>query len=165
MASLKRRQLLVDPKVQGALLTRAVLYWGYCLLGAWSFVCLWKMVTSPASGFDVQFDESLFYCGPMVVATVAILPLVLVDLLRVTNRFVGPLFRLRRDMRKLVNGEPVRQIAFRKNDYWRETAEEFNALADHVQRLERELAAAQQQLSARRDAAEACRDSHELLEV
>lgn len=149
MANVKRRQLLVDPKVQGALLTRTVVYWGYCVLGAWSFVCLWKMVTSPASGFDVQFDESLFYCGPIAVATLVMLPLVLLDLARLSNRFAGPLFRLRRDLRRLANGEPVSPIKFRKHDYWRETGEEFNAVLDRVQRLERELAEAKERLTAR----------------
>lgn len=165
MASVKRRQLLVDPKVQGALLSRAAVYWGYCLLATWSVVCLWKMVTSPASGFDVQFDESLFYCGPVLVSTLVVLPLVLVDLARLTNRFAGPLFRLRRDMRKLANGESVSPVNFRKNDFWRETAEEFNAVLNHVQRLERELADAKQQLASRPRTGQTPRDLNELLEV
>lgn len=163
MASVKRRQLLVDPKVQGALLSRAAVYWGYCLLATWAVVCLSKMVINPAGGFDVQFDESLWYCGPMLVATLVVLPLVLVDLARLTNRFAGPLFRLRRDMRKLANGESVSPVKFRQHDFWRETAEEFNALLDRVQRLERELADSRQQLAAR--PRQAPRDLHELLDV
>lgn len=135
------------------------------MLACWSFVCLWKMVTSPATGFDVQFDESLFYCGPVLVSTLVVLPLVLLDLMRVTNRFVGPLFRLRRDMRKLANGEAVAAVSFRKHDFWRETAEEFNAVIQRVRQLERELAAAQQQLESRPQSPQPEHDRHELVGV
>jgi hypothetical protein len=51
-----------------------------------------------------------------------------------SNRFVGPLVRLRRSMRKLARGEHVDPICFRDNDFWHDFANEFNAVAARVQK-------------------------------
>ena len=48
----------------------------------------------------------LLACGAL-----ALLPLVVVDVLRLSNRFVGPLLRLRRSLRQLARGEYVEPIA------------------------------------------------------
>ena len=61
------------------------------------------------------------------------LPMVVADVIRVSNRFAGPLVRLRRSMRALARGEHVEPIHFRKGDFWQEFAEEFNAVAARVQ--------------------------------
>jgi hypothetical protein len=56
-----------------------------------------------------------------------------------TNRFVGPLQRIRRVVRDLAAGHDVPFIAFRKGDYWCELAEDVNRLNDRVKRLQSQL--------------------------
>ena len=62
-------------------------------------------------------------------------PLVVIDCVRLSNRFAGPLHRLRRDMRRLAAGEIVEPIHFRDDDLWREFADEFNAVARRMELL------------------------------
>ncbi len=130
---LLRKQLLVDPKVQGALVLRAVFYWFVCLLTISMMLLCWRIVTGPARMFYTHFDDMWFHFGPAVVASTLLLPLVILDMLRLSNRFVGPLFRLRRAMRALARGETVEPIEFRGGDFWQDVAEEFNAVAARVQ--------------------------------
>ena len=46
-----------------------------------------------------------------------------------SNRFVGPIYRLRRSMRSLANGEEVDPVFLRDGDYWFDFAEDFNRVA------------------------------------
>jgi methyl-accepting chemotaxis protein len=53
-----------------------------------------------------------------------------------SNRIVGPLFRLSREMKKAAEGEAVRPIAFRKNDYFNDLAKAFNKLLVRLAKAE-----------------------------
>ena len=128
-----RRQLFVDPKIQGALVARAVMYWVVCLITITLMLLCWRIVTGPARLFYMHFDDMWFYFGPALIASFLLLPLVIVDIIRVSNRFVGPFLRLRRSMRALARGEQVQRIEFRHGDFWTEFADEFNAVAARLQ--------------------------------
>jgi len=128
-----RRQLFVDPKVQGALVIRVVFYWVVCLITITLMLLCWSILRTPRM-FYAHFDDMWFHYGPALVASFILLPMVVADIIRVSNRFAGPLVRLRRSMRALARGEHVRPISFREGDFWQEFAEEFNAIAARVQR-------------------------------
>lgn len=140
MAHIKRKRLLVDSKVQGALALRVVFYWFMCLMTVSIMLLVWRLLTGPARMFYTHLDDMWFQFGPAVVGSLLLLPLVVIDVLRTSNRFVGPLYRMRADMRKLARGEQVRPIHFRDGDFWHEVAEEFNAM---VAKLEHDRDAAQ----------------------
>lgn len=129
----KRKQLFIDPKVQGALVLRAVLYWVVCLITMTLMLLCWRILTGPARIFYTHFDDMWFFYGPAVITSFILLPLVVLDILRVSNRFAGPMLRLRHSMRDLARGEPVQPVKFREGDFWHDFAEEFNALAARVQ--------------------------------
>jgi len=128
-----RKQLFVDPKVQGALVLRVVLYWVVCVITITLMVLCWRILTGPARLFYMHFSDMWFFYGPAMVASFLLLPLVILDIIRLSNRFTGPLLRLRRGMRELARGERVEPIRFRDGDFWQEFAEEFNALAARIQ--------------------------------
>ena len=128
-----RKHLFVDPRVQGMLVARAVLYWFVCLTTITLMLLCWRILTGPARMFYTHFDDMWFFYGPALVASLLLLPLVVVDIIRLSNRFVGPLLRLRRSMRNLARGIHVDPIKFRAGDFWQEFAEEFNALAEKLQ--------------------------------
>jgi len=134
-----RKHLFVDPKVQGALATRAVLYWFLCLLTVTLMLLCWQMITGPARLFYTHLDTIWHYYGPALVASTILLPLVVIDVFRVSSRFVGPILRLRRSLRALGRGERVDTIEFRDGDFWQEFADEFNVVAERVEQLEEEL--------------------------
>ena len=128
-----RKHLFVDPKVQGALVARVVLYWVVCIMAICLMLLCWRIVTGPARMFYTHFDDMWFFYGPAFVASLLLLPLVILDVIRLSNRFAGPVLRLRRSIRELARGEHVDPIEFRDNDFWQEFAEEFNILLKKVQ--------------------------------
>ena len=128
-----RKQIFVDPKVQGALVFRVIAYWTVCLLTISSMVLCWRMLTGPARLPLSHIDDMWFQLGPALIASFIILPLVIYDIVKISNRFTGPLLRLRRCMRALAAGEQVKPIHFREGDFWKDLAEEFNAVAARVQ--------------------------------
>ena len=90
----------------------------------------------------------LFRAAPFIVfaSTVAVtllVPIIAYDVLVISNRFAGPLYRMRRSLRALGAGESVDPIHFRDHDFLQELAVEFNAVADRVEQLRRDLEEAQ----------------------
>ena len=129
----KRKQIFVDPKVQGALVMRVALYWCFCLGTVTIMLLCWSMLTGPARMPWTHLDDMWFHYGPALIASLFLLPIVMIDIVKVSNRFAGPLLRLRRSMRQLAAGEAVSPIKFRDDDFWQEFAEEFNAVAARLQ--------------------------------
>jgi len=128
-----RKQLFVDPRMQGALVLRVALYWIVCLITISLMVLCWRVFTQPAAMFATHVDQMCSSLGPALVASLLVLPLIAIDVIRLSNRFAGPMLRLRRNMRALARGEAVQPIEFRQDDFWREFAEDFNALVARMQ--------------------------------
>ncbi|MFH1919301.1 MAG: hypothetical protein ABIP48_05365 [Planctomycetota bacterium] len=143
-----RKRLFVDPKVQGALVMRVLLYWVVCLITIMLMLLCWSVLRTPRI-FYTHFDDMWFHYGPALVASFVLLPMVIVDIIRLSNRFTGPLVRLRRSMRAMARGEHVEPIHFRENDFWQEFAEEFNAVVARVQGETRQLDSASQTVAAK----------------
>jgi hypothetical protein len=129
----KRKQLFVDPRAQGALVLRILLYWVVCLVSVTLALLCWRIASEPLLPMSAHFWEIWTHNGAALIASFLLLPLVIYDILQMSNRFFGPLFRLRRSMRALARGEHVDPISFREGDFWPEFAQEFNALAVRVQ--------------------------------
>ena len=127
-----RKRLFIDPKVQGALVLRVLLYWAVCLITVTLMLLCWSILRTPRI-FYTHLDDMWFHYGPAFIASFILLPMVVLDIIRVSNRFAGPLVRLRRSMRALARGEHVEPIRFRDGDFWQEFADEFNAVAARVQ--------------------------------
>jgi hypothetical protein len=135
MSDLKhlRKRCFVDPKIQGALVLRIVAYWLVCVVGIVLMVVCWGVGAGPARPFYLRAIEMWPYYGPAVLVSLLMLPLVAVDIIRFTNRFVGPMLRLRQAMRQLAEGQYVEPIEFRGTDLWQEFADAFNAVLAHAQ--------------------------------
>jgi hypothetical protein len=129
----KRQQILIDPEVQVDLLWQATKYWFFCLLTVALFIFCWSIVTSENQGAIAIFNSLCFQYGPAAAASVIMLPLIYYDLLRVSHRFAGPIFKLRRELRKIAAGEKIGPIGFREDDYWHDLASDFNAALAKLQ--------------------------------
>lgn len=133
MTKFKRKKLWVDPKVQGALIIRVLAYWVSCLV---TVGLLARVTAGMASVFPALADKPWLPFVPAVLASLFFLPLVVQDTLHLSNRFVGPMFRLRRSMRALANGEKVNKVYFRDGDMWQDFADSFNDLVTRIEMLE-----------------------------
>ena len=127
-----RKRLYINPDIQGGLIARTVVHWLLYMAAALVAATIWTTYRSHDAFILSLAQEVLSNFAPAFIAGVALLPLFLYDQLRFSNRMVGPIYRLRQEMRKLTRGEGVQRLRFRNQDHWPELAEEFNRLAEMV---------------------------------
>jgi signal transduction histidine kinase len=127
-----RKQVLVDHKVQWTLVRRVCMYWLSCVAVVKLMPVFLSMLTMRLA---VEMSTTTQYVLSMLIPVTIFLPLIAYDVMRVSNQFVGPLYRLRRNMRELTAGETIAPIQFRPDDFWHDLADEFNALVREVQSL------------------------------
>ncbi|NLS94322.1 MAG: hypothetical protein GXX96_19350 [Planctomycetaceae bacterium] len=130
-----RTQLFVDPEVQGALVARAIIYWIVCTLTIALLLLCWRVLTGPVRPLWFHLENLWYFHSPALIASLIVLPVAITDMIRVSNRFAGPMVRLRHGMRALAKGRKVPPIQFRQDDFWYEFAEEFNAVVRQVDQL------------------------------
>ena len=130
----QRQRILVDQQVQGALFRRVVAYWLACVLVIGLMVTAQVLFTAQHATMQLVIQRSIMQFGPALVAAVIVLPFILIDCLRITNKFAGPVSRLRRAMDTLAEGNEVDHLEFRKSDFWSDVAEAFNRIVDRVER-------------------------------
>lgn len=128
-----RKRIFVDAPFQGAIAFRVVLYWLMCLVAVTLMLLCWRIITGPARLFYTHFDDMWFFYGPALVASLMLLPIVVIDSIRLTHRAAGPMVRLRRAMQELARGQQVSPIRFRDGDFWQDFARDFNAVVARVQ--------------------------------
>jgi len=74
--------------------------------------------------------------GPFLLVMFFLLPVFILDTIKLSHRFAGPIYRLRNTVRSLANGEEFRPLKFREVDFWQGLAEDFNVM---VARLKGEV--------------------------
>jgi len=131
----QRRRQLIDRPVQGMLLLRACYYWGLTLGTQITVMILLTLSASPPGESYVAGARFRLYLRLMFVASVIILPVILLDLVRLSHRWAGPIYRLRTALNALSRGETVSPIRFRDGDCWQELAGDFNVIAAELSRL------------------------------
>jgi hypothetical protein len=132
-ATRTRRQYFVDRKVQGALLYQACMYWLLALVVIFLGLLGWQMLRLSPRPLNAHL-KGMWHQYAVVVVILGILgPVFIYDMVRLTNRFAGPMLRLRSGLERLAQGERVEPIVFRKGDFWYEIAEAFNTIAARQQ--------------------------------
>lgn len=136
-----RKQNFVDSTVQGALLRRIVLHWFlYFIVAGLAIVSLQAMLGGPDGEplMSRLFSEAKNFTLVGLIL-ICIFPAFLLDTVRFSNRFVGPVGRLRRYLRKLGTDHDTERLSFRGGDFWSEMAEEFNMVATLVEDQQNEI--------------------------
>ena len=140
MSQCRRSRIFIDREVQTALMMRVGGYWLFCLLSIVLMVLCWNVYTGPPRRFVELFHDIFTRYAPALIASLILIPMVMIDVARMSTRFVGPIIRLRGSLRELAETGKCRPIAFRDHDYWQELAGDFNRVS---QRLERATAESQ----------------------
>jgi hypothetical protein len=130
----QRRRIFIDRPVQVALLFRATLYWAVCLIAQLMLVFFFAIVSLSADEFDANGPQLWWHLQLSVLASAVILPVILLDLLKLSHRWVGPIFRLRKCLHALSRREPIPPIRFRDGDFWQGLAHDINAVATELHR-------------------------------
>lgn len=134
-----RQQVWIDQHVQGVLVGRVLLYWsGILIYFALSSGCFhwWQNPEwTLAEHFWALFDQA-WLVGPTLIM---LLPLVIFDVVRLSHRFAGPVYRLRQHLRELSQNTQTSPLHFRDDDYWQQLAEPINLLQQKLLVLEQQV--------------------------
>lgn len=130
MSTNNRGKLLIDNQVQLTLIRRIMLHWV-------AFMALFLTIVFAIDFFirepGVTITESLSLTvqknGLVLILMVAMMPSFLLDTVKLSHRFAGPISRLKSGLSDLAEGREVQQINLRKNDFWGELASDFNRVA------------------------------------
>lgn len=127
----KRRKALVDPEVQGGILRKIAVHWiVFFICNALALMIWIRLFEQPDADWGQTFGDTMRRFLPFFVITLALIPAFVWDTLKLTNRFAGPILRLRAALSDASAGRAVEPLHFRSNDFWKEIAHNFNAVLD-----------------------------------
>lgn len=136
----QRKKNYIDSHVQGALLRRICFHWFiFFVVAAVSIILLQTLLGDPSLSLVERIQQQAAEFSLMGVVMLSLFPAFMLDTIRFSNRFVGPIARVRRHLRQLGEGDTER-CSFRDNDFWADLAEDFNGAADMVERQKTEIA-------------------------
>lgn len=131
---IKRRKALVDPEVQGDVLRKIGIHWVLFFVCNTIALMIWiRLFEQPDADWGKTFGDSMRRFLPFFIITMALIPAFVWDTLKLTNRFAGPIMRLRASLKEASEGRAVTPLHFRTKDYWQEIAENFNSLVARSQ--------------------------------
>lgn len=139
MSRKNRKQNYIDSHVQGSLLRRIFTHWliFFGVLGL-TVVLLQTLLGDPSLTLAERMGKEVGEFTFLGIVMLCLLPAFMLDTIRFSNRFVGPIARVRRHLRQLATGNTER-CSFRGDDFWSELAEEFNAAAAKVEAQQKEI--------------------------
>jgi len=129
----KRTRLWVDPPFQGRLLFWVAVYillYSIALLHiGFVFDSLREIATRGVNkGLSGMYLDYFSRQWPVLLTFLLTVPILLYDLLKLSHRIAGPLFRCRKVMEEMAAGKPVGEFVPRKHDLMRDLFQAFNAL-------------------------------------
>jgi hypothetical protein len=132
MAHQGRKKTFVDPKVQGALVRRLVLHWcAFIAVAGLVAFCL-QVLSNPFTSVREHAQNVWWTHGPFLLVLVFMLPVFIVDTIKLSHRFAGPIYRMRQTIRSLAKGGAYTPMKFRDLDFWHGLAEDFNAMVERL---------------------------------
>ncbi len=124
----RRTKHFIDSRVQGALARRIIVHW-LIFLAVGSLVAFMLQVLSDPFRSLASHAQNMWWThGPFLLVLTFLLPVFVVDTVKLSHRFAGPVYALRRALRELALGEQPRKLKFRKRDFWHGLADEYNAV-------------------------------------
>jgi len=145
MTKPRRKKHFIDSCVQGALARRIIVHW-LVFLGVGSLVAfILQFLSNPFRPLTAHAQDMWWTHGPFLLVMAFLLPVFVVDTVKLSHRFAGPIFALRRALRGIAQGEKPRRLKFRKRDFWHDLAEDYNALLVKFELLEGDQTATENQ--------------------
>ncbi len=127
-----RKKTFVDPKVQGALVRRLVMHWcAFIAVTGLVAFCL-QVLSNPFTSIREHAQNVWWTHGPFLMVMVFMLPVFIVDTIKLSHRFAGPIYRMRQTIRSLAKGGAYTPMKFRDFDFWQGLAEDFNQMVERL---------------------------------
>ncbi len=125
----RRFRALIDPEVQGGILRKIAIHWTLFFICNAIALTLWiRLFEQPDANWTQTIEDTFRRFLPFFIITMALIPAFVWDTLKLTNRFAGPIHRLRIALADASSGRTVAPLHFRTNDFWKEIAQNFNSV-------------------------------------
>ncbi|MEM6978315.1 MAG: hypothetical protein AAF539_01525 [Planctomycetota bacterium] len=132
-SSIPRTKTVVDREIQFGIIRKIAFHWIALFACNCFALMIWvRLFEQPEASWAETGRECIRRFLPFLIVTTCLIPAFVLDTLKLTNRFAGPISRLRQEIAKAASGSTVSPLKFRQNDYWREIADGFNALIDRA---------------------------------
>jgi hypothetical protein len=105
------------------------MHWLIFLVAVGAFLLFLEAIDGEPSD---AWENMLRRHGPSVLFVLVLSPIYIRALCKLTNRFAGPMVRVRRGMHDLAEGRDVAPIHFRPGDFWQDLATDFNQVAERL---------------------------------
>ena len=128
----ERKKKYVDPKVQGALVRRLVLHWLLFLAAVSILAFCLQVLSNPFVSLGQHMQQLWWTQGPLLLVMLFLLPVFVLDTIKLSHRFTGPIYRLRQVIRNIAQGDLAPRLRFRDFDFWQGLAEDFNRMVDQL---------------------------------
>ena len=132
----RRTKRFIDKNVQGALARRIIFHWLIFMLVTSVVAFVLQALADPFRGISSHLHDVWWSQGPFLLVMLFLLPVFVMDAVKLSHRFAGPIFSLRRAIRGVAQGEKPRKLKFRKRDFWQDLAEDYNAMLSKLGALE-----------------------------
>lgn len=133
MSHPQRKKTFVDPKVQGALVRRLVIHWlafiGVAAVAAFGM----QILSNPLRPVGEHVQQLWWTHGPFLLVLFFMMPVFVLDTIKLSHRFAGPIYRLRRVIKEAAEGAEPEQLKFRDLDFWQGLADDFNLMVERLQ--------------------------------
>lgn len=136
----KRKRIVVDGDVQGAVVHSLLVHWAFFFGAAFTAAAAMHFFQTFPNDTPRSFGDLLaavWQKNAMVfVVLLAMMPIFVRDMLKISHRFVGPIVRIRNGLKQLADGDRMQEIELRTNDHWKDLAEVVNRIAARIRKLE-----------------------------
>ena len=124
----RRTKHFIDSNVQGALARRILFHWVAFMAVAFLVSFILQVLANPFRPISAHLQDMWYTHGPFLLVMVFLLPVFIVDSIKLSHRFAGPIFALRRAIREVAAGAAPRRLKFRRRDFWQDLAADYNAM-------------------------------------
>src|SRR5262245_14301135 len=104
----RRKKQFIDSHVQGALSRRIILHWLVFVVVASVVAFMLQVLADPFRGVRAHLLDLWWSQGPFLLVMFFMLPVFVMDAVKLSNRFAGPIFSLRRAVRSIAEGNAPR---------------------------------------------------------
>lgn len=119
---------------QTKLLIRIGLYCLIFLVTLMNLLFVWRLLADGPGNPLEQYRQFLVDYAPMLACLAVLVPIMAWDAVKFSHRLLGPLYRFRKTVQSIADGEPVRPIKLRQRDYLTEFRDDFNRMLESLQK-------------------------------
>lgn len=129
----ERKKVWIDP-FQTKLTRRILTYLAVFVAVFVNLLFAWKLITEGPVNPWQQFLDTMYSHLPVFVVLLVLVPIVAWDSIRMSHKLVGPLVRFRQSMQAIAEGQTVRPIKLREDDFLDEMRDDFNHMLESLQK-------------------------------